>query len=352
MTNRFSAISPHIYAPFNPRAYRKNMGDGIILRAIERRLGRFEDRNLFPKSSAPTAVQSAAMRESRGVVLAGANQLQDNFSPWPGLTAQQLRESGLLIFPFGVGLPGKGDGEGVDFTDEAVEVLRAIHERIEYSSWRCPRTVKALEEALPELKGRFLMTCCPVVLDTPLLEGNEFPDRDKTVAVSITDRGDFWERELPILERIAKRYPKSRRVLVLHGNYTLPVISDFQIERTGLPRSVIGDVLAIRQVARKLGFEVFRPKTGDACAAFYRDEADIHFGSRLHAHLFMLSHNKKSFLIFVDERMSGFSDYLGFPMCDPNKIDGYLDFDFEIVRRKAQEAEVVMQRFVTSMESA
>jgi hypothetical protein len=63
----------------------------------------------------------------------------------------------------------------------------------------------------------------------------------------------------------------------------------------------------------------------------------------------MLSLNKKTFLITVDERMNGFSEYLGFPLCDPERIDSYVDFDFEPLRAKAQEAASVMARFVKSL---
>jgi polysaccharide pyruvyl transferase WcaK-like protein len=187
------------------------------------------------------------------------------------------------------------------------------------------------------------------VLDKPLMHGKRFIDGEKTIAVTITDRDDFWDREMPMLQRLAERFPKSRRVLVLHNDYAMPFVTTSRIEHLRLPRKLVGNVLGARTLARNLGYEVYMPKTADEALAFYRNSVDMHFGSRLHAHLLMLSWNKKSFLVSVDERMAGFSEYLGFPLCDGAKIDSYLDFDFEIVRNQAQKADVVMQKFVSTL---
>ena len=350
MISGYSALTPYLYKPFDPRAYRVNVGDGFILRAIERKIGKVAPELLFPAHVNPPADQYARLKNSKFTVLAGANQLQDNFSPWKGLKAEQIRAENLRFVPFGVGISGKPGG-GLDLTEDAKDVLRALHEKIEFSSWRCPRTVAALEKALPELKGRFLMTCCPVVLDTPLMQGKAFMEGDRTIAVTITDRDDFWDREMPMLHRLAERFPKARRVLVLHNDYALPLVTVSRLELLRPPRKLAGDVLGARSLARKLGYEVYIPKTADEALAFYRNSVDMHFGSRLHAHLLMLSWNKKSFLVSVDERMSGFSEYLGFPLCDPSNIDGYLNFDFEIVRSQARKADAVMQTFTRYLQT-
>jgi hypothetical protein len=349
MTASIAALSPYKYRRTDPRQRRMNIGDGFILRAIERQIGPFRHDHVLTSRRAPFAAERQMLEKSSHVVMAGANQLQDDFKPWPGLSPEAHRHSSLRVVPFGVGLAGRVGGGGVTLTANALEHLRIIHERSEFSSWRCPRTVAILDRALPELKGRFLMTLCPVVLDRPLLQGKSFPDRDGTIAVTITDRGPFWEREVPMLQRVAQRYPKSRRLLVLHQDASPILASRLNLDRLGLPRRWVGEKIAIRQFARELGYEVVKPRSGDEGIALYRDQVDLHFGSRLHAHLLMLSLNKKTFLITVDERMNGFSEYLGFPLCDPERIDSYVDFDFEPLRAKAQEAASVMARFVKSL---
>ncbi len=104
----------------------------------------------------------------------------------------------------------------------------------------------------------------------------------------------------------------------------------------------------LRWYAVKRGYQVVTPRSADMCMAFYRD-VDMHIGSRLHAHLFFLSRNKKSFLTPVDGRAIGVADELGFPLCDPSRFDMYLDFNFEIVRSRARDGFKVMEKFVGSL---
>ena len=49
------------------------------------------------------------------------------------------------------------------------------------------------------------MTGCPVLYDEPLLNGSRFADQAGTVAVTVTERGDFWNREFgsPAISRKA-----------------------------------------------------------------------------------------------------------------------------------------------------
>lgn len=343
MNSPISILSPYYFHPLNLRRFRKNVGDGIILKAVERRLGAFPEGTVYSMRHAPNASERTALDARRIAVLAGANQLQDDFSPWPGLTPEAHRRSGLVFVPYGIGLGGKEDNSGARFTPEAIEHLEIIHDRVEFSSWRCPRTVAALEAAMPHRAGQFLMTSCPVALDRPLLDGKRFEDRDKVVAVTITDRGEFSSREFPVLEQVAKMYPKSRKLLVLHSDFLWP-LSFVGIENLPL-ESLLGERLRIRRLAVQLGYEIVIPRSHDEALDLYGNVVDLHFGSRLHAHLLMLSRNKKSFLVFVDERMTGMAEGLQFPLCPPQNIGEHLDFDFEITRRRAQEANEVMRSF-------
>lgn len=346
MTKNLAVLSPYAYPRLSPRIIIRNVGDGFILRAIERHLGRFPSGLVMSSRAAPTPAQVERLLPTDGVILGGANQLQDNFAPWPGLNAETIRKDKLRFIPMGVGVSGKPGG-GIHFTAEALKILEVMHERIEYSSWRCPRTVAYLEDALPHLKGQFLMTCCPVLLDKPLLDGTSFHDRSDTIAVTITDRDDFWERELPMLKSIAQQFPKSRRILSLHQDFAALRGSILHMDRLPFADGVSGTPTRFRRAARELGYEIKVLRSAEQGIAFYRDTVDLHFGSRLHAHLLMMSLNKKSFLISVDERMAGISEFLGFPMCDPNDVLAHLDFDFEIVRRQARIAHTTMQKFIS-----
>lgn len=325
-----------------------NVGDGFILRAIERFIGQFPEERCFSPRTPPSSGVLKVLEASSAIILAGANQLNDQYSVWPGLTAARIRASRFCFIPFGIGLHGE-EGKIDGLSDSAREVLLAIHERIEFSSWRCPRTVAYLERELPQLKGRFLMTGCPVLYDSPLLEGERFREGVDSVAVTVTERHDFWDREIRTIDFVARRFPRSRRYLVLHQNFSPPGKFEF-VRHRFLPFShgCKNACERLRWYAVKRGYRVVIPVSPDACIDFYRD-IDMHVGSRLHAHLMFLSRNRRSFLTPVDGRGAGMAEFLGFPLCDPNRLDDYLDFDFETVRSRARESFQVMERFVKSL---
>jgi hypothetical protein len=343
----YAAITPHAYRAYDIRVLGKNIGDGFILRAVERFVGKIDPSMLVPARKTPSPRSLEKLNSAATVLLAGANQLNDHFSPWPGLTAENIRKTSYTFVPMGVGISGK-DGGGLDLTLDAKARLIAMHERIAFSSWRCQRTVDALAQNVPEIKDKLLMTCCPVVLDRPLLEGVNFRKEHATIAATVTERDDFWERETSMLERIAKVYPKSRRIMVLHQDFAVLPAN----RKHGLISEMINNpARKLRSFAKNLGFEVRILRSADEGLALYTNDIDLHFGSRLHAHLLMMSLNKWSFLTYVDERMAGISECLGFPLCNPAHIDDELDYDFEIVRRNAKQHHVTMQKFVASLSS-
>jgi hypothetical protein len=332
-----SVLTPYLIPPELAEKKVVNIGDGFILRAIERFVGEQPPECIFTSRVAPRPDQIGVLDRCGSVILAGANQLNDHYSAWPGLTAEQLAKTKLRLIPFGIGIHGAtGFNDGLSEPSKAL--LELIHQRIEYSSWRCPLTVAYLERYLPSLRGRMLMTGCPVVYDRPVLEGRRFEDREGSIAVTITDRQNFWERETALLQWVASRFAQAKRHLVLHQNF----LSD--ASRATKP-SLVGK---IREYAAKLGYSIVVPETAEQAFDLYR-HVDMHFGSRLHAHLYFLSRNKRSFLVSVDDRSVGIAESLGFPLCAPDGFDGVLDFDFEVVRRNAQRHFVAMQKFLGAL---
>lgn len=344
--NDFAILSPYLIPASMPKK-KVNVGDGFILRGIERQLGQFSPSRILTGRRAPDPSDLARLAGVRTVILGGANQLDDRFCVWPGLTAEKMRKMPTRFVPFAIGINGLAmHNQG--FSAAALEVLRAIHERVEYSSWRCPITLRVLEAALPDLKGRFLMTGCPVLYDAPLLEERPFSTAEASVAVTVTERDDFWQREAGTLRYVAERFRKARKFLVLHQVFDR--ISALERSADGWP--VLGALLnrraRLRLLARRLGFEIVAPGTADATLAFYKG-VDLHFGSRLHAHLHFLSQAKRSWLTYVDDRMAGFSEALGFPLCTPETFDRHRGFDFDICRNAAVGSHATMQEFVRSL---
>ena len=327
-----------------------NLGDGFILRAIERQMGqRFAPERVHTPRETPSDDVQVQLRAAHGVILAGANQLNDRFTVWPKLDAAQAAAAGYRFVPFGIGLHGEpGFNDGMSEATRAM--LGYIHERIAFSSWRCPLTVDYLRRNLPELADRFLMTCCPVVYDTPLLQGERFHAREESLAVTATERGEFWDRETAIIDAAARRFPRARKYFVIHQDFS-PARRFERLRhrlRPPTPQAIPDPVERLRAYARRRGFEVVVPESADACIAFYAG-VDVHVGTRLHAHLLFLSRNKRSYLVPVDDRSTGIAQALGFPLPAPTDLDRHWDFDFESVRRQAREHHQTMRKFVESL---
>ena len=339
-------LTPYL-VPREMRRKRVNLGDGFIFHSIERHIGKFHPDLVFTPRLPPKPEAVKKLRAARGIVLGGANQLSDNFAPWPGLTAAEIQRLKLRFIPFGIGLNGlKKKNRG--FSAQTGEIIREIHTQIEYSSWRCPRTIALLEAAFPNLKGKFLMTGCPVLYDRPLLENNRFVKNTGRIAVTVTERGNFLERELRTLEDVARKFPNAEKFLVLHQDFRKLRMGFGPALRKVLPPRWLGNAAILHAKARRLDFRLVAPRTADECIGFY-ESIDLHVGSRLHAHLLFLSKNKWSFLTYVDDRSLGFSEYLGFPMLEPGNLARHLDFNFEKVRANAQTTWTAMERFLGSL---
>lgn len=343
--SRYGVVSPYLI----PKSVDKvvNVGDGFILRAVERLLGRFPADLTFSSRCLPTPEELAVLESCGIVVLAGANQLTDDYSIWPGFDAERLGKSQLRLAPMAVGLHGEA-GRNVGMTVETRNLIRLIHDRVPYSSWRCPRTTAYLNQSVPELRDRFLMTGCVVLYDEPLLSGSRFHHGQDVVAVTTTERGDFWERETATIEFVARRFPASRRLLVIHQDFVGQQRRSGSLKRKAEALLGLDRASALRKFARARGFEVVVPRNADEALALY-ETVDLHVGSRLHAHLRMLSQNRRSFLTKVDERITGFAEHFDFPVCDPLRLEHYLDADFERVRDRARRTHDVMRTFVDSL---
>lgn len=338
---RLAVLTPYLIPDELAGKKAVNIGDGFILRAIERLVGPFQEERILTSRSAPSEAALRDLEDAPGVMLAGANQLHEAFAPWPGLTAARFRESRLRLIPFAIGVHGAPD-KAQALSEAAVELLEALHERIEYSSWRCPLTVELLERALPSLAGRFLMTGCPVAFATPVLEGREFHDGTGSIVVTVTDREMFWDREVATLDAAAELFPTARRYLALH--------QDFAALHPKWLRGVPADrgPMALRDYARRRGYEIVVPPSADAALEFYRS-VDLHVGSRVHAHLHFLSQNKRSFLIGVDDRSRGLASAFGFELSTPGSLAADLSFDFEPVRARIQDCYDLTRRFLESV---
>jgi hypothetical protein len=344
----YALVSPYLVPPSQAGRKVPNIGDGFILRAIERLLKPRAPMARYSPRATPPPLAQAVMQQARDVVLAGANQLDDRYSVWPGMTAEQLLQGAWRFVIFGVGLNGD-PARNQCMSEGTRAILEAIHQRSEYSSWRCPATIRYLQRELPHLADRFVMTGCPVLIDQPLLDGQRFHAGERSVAVTATERGDFWARETAVIDRVARRFPRARRYFVVHQDFCAkPMLERWGDRLRG--RSVIADpakALALRRYAASRGYQVLVPDTADVAAAIY-ETIDIHVGSRLHAHLLFLSRNRRSWLVPVDGRALGMAEAFPFPLVTASAPEPDWNFDFEPLRTRVRAAHDDMQRFLGS----
>lgn len=338
----YSVLTPYLLPPEWRHRKKANIGDGFILNRIVRLLQPASCIHVFSTRTTLSDEDVEKINSTKALILAGANQLNDDFSIVPDFDLSRTLSIKVPIVPFGIGVSGEKN-RNRKMSEKTKSILRELHGRIRYSSWRCPLTVEYLTRYLPEVADRFVLTGCPVIYDEKLLNGTPFGSHDERVVVTVTERGDFWEREAKTIDFVSRKFEKSEKRLSLHRSY--PDVSKWSAvfqRRRYLQRKKIVD---LHNYARDRGFTVVVPESVESCMAFYQG-SDLHMGSRLHAHLFFLSQAKRSFLTYVDERMKGFSDMLEFPLCDYNRFDDYMEYDFERYRRRCLEHYETMKRFV------
>ncbi len=317
---------------------RVNIGDGFILTAIRNLLSPHKCQFIFSTRRGLSEAEIRKINSTKALILAGANQLNDSYSVVPGMTKSELNRIQVPIIPFGIGIHGEPDmNKGM--SQNTMDILREIHRRIKFSSWRCPMSVKYLSEHLPEIQEKFLMTSCPVVYGPRLLQREPFKDDFNKVIVTVTDREDFTERERTTIDFVHREFKSYPKFLSLHQFYEPRYgILPSRKQRTR-------PTLNLEAYAKSLGFKLFKPKKVDTFLAFYRDRS-FHVGSRLHAHLYCLSQSQKTFLTYVDERCVGFSQSLNFPVCDYRRLSEYLSYNFEDVRESCIDRYQVMTKFI------
>lgn len=369
----YSMLTPYL-VPQIMRSWKAvNIGDGFIAESIKSLLAPHVCRFTFSSREVLSDEAIQQINSTRLLVLAGANQLTDNFTVAPGIDAESLKRIQVPVVPMGIGIHGIADFNR-QMSAETRNVLRALHERVPYSSWRCPRTIDYLRRQCPEVLNKSLMTCCPVTYREPLLAGTPFSDRVSRVVVTITERGDFWDREKQTIDFVARHFPSADKVLSLHQVFpalaapskAAPVkkkphwSSAFRRWwRTPARSPVTGSPTAnsptdrspqaLHKYAERQGFAVYRPDDVAGCWKFY-ESCDLHVGSRLHAHLYFLSKARRSYLSYVDDRCLGISEALQFPLCEPTAWHRWLDYDFERCRAAAHSCQKTMNRFVASVQ--
>jgi hypothetical protein len=329
------------------RRERANVGDGFILAAIGHLIAPITVDHLFSSRVPITDAHIQQINKTDFVLLAGANQLDDQFTIVPGMTPELFRRITVPVIPMGIGLHGQ-PSRNRRMSPTTAKLLRMMHERISFSSWRCPRTVQYLLQNLPELAPKALMTGCPVQFQPPLLAGAPFTRPMSRLAVTVTDRGGkFWTRETALLKFVAHTFPNAQRILALHQDFR-DFKPPFKVKHLWSPPR---HARQLHKLAESLGYELFFSIEPKDFFNLYQS-VDGHFGSRLHAHLYLLGQTKASYLMGVDDRAAGIAESSDFPLYDAKSFEGYASYDLERYRSRVRAIWPVMQQFLQGLRAS
>ncbi|MGK7892066.1 MAG: polysaccharide pyruvyl transferase family protein [Xenococcus sp. (in: cyanobacteria)] len=344
----YSVLTPYLVPSEINHQKAVNIGDGFILKSILNLLNPYRCQYVFTTRKKLTDENIKNINSTKALILAGANQLNDNFSILPGAEQSFIDKIQVPIIPFGIGIYGVPSNNS-QMSLLTQEILKNIHTKIKYSSWRCNLSIDYLQEFLPELNHKILMTGCPVMYHKNILSNKQFQEKSKLIIVTVTERADFWERETETIKFVKERFPNSRKILSLHQDFAALGVKQHPKKNIlrfwDIEPQLDSEIIKLRKYAQQLGFRIFKPKSVEQCWRLY-NKCDLHIGSRVHAHLYFLSQAKKSFLTYVDDRCLGFAQTLNFPICDFTNIEDYLDYNFEIYRQNCQLSFENMKQFL------
>ena len=230
--------------------------------------------------------------QASAVLLTGGPAYQTNI--YPGVYDIDLTRIKVPVIAYGLGWKGKlaQSPNDFQFSEPAGEFVRSIHNSGISSSARDHLTVEMLRANGVE---NVLMTGCPAWYDEERLgQAYEFQDI-KSLVFSMPAVPQ--DQTLQILKGVAKRFPKAKKCLAFNAGYK-STRSKNTAEYTRWNYAMIAR-------ASLMGFS---PVSFEADFAKFVDvmaSQQLHFGYRVHSHLFSLSQRITSLLIAEDSRGVG-----------------------------------------------
>lgn len=240
--------------------------------------------------------------DAEAVILAGGPAYQERFYPevYPSLEA--VLDSGLPIYPLGPGWYGTNE-EDYEFTNASIEMLRRIHDRIEWSGVRDPPTKRVLKD---HGINNVEFVGCPAWYDLHgSVGGYNRPASVESIVIStVVPESEYLRKQFHyLLRRVAEEYPNMDKYCsfhrgIYHDDYT-PFVRSLHLRK-------------FRRSAERLGYQVLNTAYDTENLEIYR-EIDVHVGYRVHGHIFFLAQNHPSYLLQVDGRGKGASEGLKTP---------------------------------------
>lgn len=279
---------------------KKNVGDFLILdRAVKLLQKHRPERKLnFVKRWLPIDDQLDKVNKSKAVILCGGPAYQKDFYPGIYPLTENIWDIKVPIIPFGLGwfseYPNQEWNE-FKYSNSSYLMIDRIHNSIPLTSTRDYYTEWILNK---HGFNNTLMTGCPAWYEVDYINKQFGPVNDiRKVVVTTAQNNVFHKQNMKLLKRVHEMFPKAKKYCVFHRG----ILSDHE---TSIDEEY--DLMKVKESAEYYNYEVVDASYDVEKIEFYK-ECDIHFGYRVHAHIYFLSIRKPSFLLQEDGRGRGFS---------------------------------------------
>ncbi|WP_342512988.1 polysaccharide pyruvyl transferase family protein [Sporosarcina sp. FSL K6-1522] len=330
---------------------KKNVGDYLILdRAVKLLEKHRPDRKLnLVKRWLPIDEHLEQINKSKAVILCGGPAYQKEFYPGIYPLTKELADIKVPIIPFGLGWFSEyadQDWTDFNFSNSSYLMIDRIHRTIPLSSTRDYYTESILKN---HGFNNTIMTGCPAWYELDHIQDQFKPANEiKKVVVTTAQDVQFHEQNIDLLHRVSEMFPDAEKYCVFHRG----ILND--------PETSISEennLLKIKSAADALNYQVVDASYDVKKIDFYK-QCDIHFGYRVHAHIYFLSIRKPSFLLHEDGRGRGFSEAMNLtcdlPAYKSNILDDFMDrvsADLENNFSSFIGLEKVFQTYYKNMES-
>jgi len=283
----------------------KNVGDFLIAKRTRELLefhkpgAQFLELNRYEDLSGKLEL----VNQSNAVILAGGPGYLPNMYPKTFRLTPNLDDIKAPLIALGMGWYGTvGDDLDVNtyrFSSGARKLLQRLSRDFAYLGTRDYLTEKVLQRHGVQ---NTLMTGCPAWYDVNYVQKPyELDSTVKSVAFSTPAAYRYQEQSLLVMDLIKKHYPDAKLYCTFHRG----IDSDRYTKKS---RSNFFNHMA--DYAKRLGFECIDLAYDAANMGIY-DRCDLHIGYRVHAHIYCLSHFRKTILLEEDGRGRGANEALG-----------------------------------------
>jgi hypothetical protein len=236
------------------------------------------------------------------VVLCGGPGLREDFYPQLFPLVPDLRAIGVPVLPLALGWSGHpaDHPEKFEFSESSRAALAAITRTVGWGTVRDDVSLGIVERAGV---GAFRRSGCTAWYHLPSL-GTPVrrPGKIRRLVFTPPQASTRLSAEtVKVMRMLRSRYKDAERFCVFHRGLRADRFT---------PRRESAAVLSLAAAATALGFNVVDASFDPARIAFY-EEADLHVGYRVHAHLAFVSYRRPSLLISEDGRGLGQAETLG-----------------------------------------